>query len=270
MLDPVAQWTLLTSAAWLAGAVNSIAGGGTLFTFSSLMLVLGPIAANATSTTALLPGSLAASWGYRRELRECRAHLWRLGPPSLIGGIIGSLLLARLPERVFSNLVPWLLFGATVLLLVQPSISRKLGAVPHQKPSPRTMAAIVLFQLLVGIYGGYFGAGIGILMLSTLGLMGMKNIHEMNALKTVLAGSINGVAVVIFLAKGLFEPRLALAMMAAAILGGYLGARFGRKVQQKYIRWFVIAVGFSLAAWYFWQQIDSSAPDSMIPPTSAA
>ena len=135
MLHPIAQWTLLSAASALAGAVNSIAGGGTLFTFSSLMLVLGPIAANATSTFALLPGSLAASWGYRRELVECRAHLWRLGPPSLIGGIIGSLLVARLPERVFSNLVPWLLLGATVLLLVQPWVSRRLGAVAHEKPT---------------------------------------------------------------------------------------------------------------------------------------
>ena len=254
MLDPFLQWTLLTAAAWLAGAVNSIAGGGTLFTFSSLMLVLGPIAANATSTTALLPGSLAASWGYRRELRECRAHLWRLGPPSLIGGVIGSLLLARLPERVFSNLVPWLLFGATVLLLVQPLLSRRLGAVPHEKPTPRTMAAIVFFQLLVGIYGGYFGAGIGILMLSSLAFVGIPNIHQMNAVKSVLAAMMNATTVVVFVLAGVIVWKYALVMAVGATIGGYLGARIARRLKVSVVRVIVVAVGFGLAAYSYYSR----------------
>ncbi len=254
MLDPFFHWTLLTTAAWLAGAVNSIAGGGTLFTFSSLMLVLGPIAANATSTTALLPGSLAASWGYRRELRESRAHLWRLGPPSLIGGVIGSLLLARLPERVFSNLVPWLLFGATVLLLVQPWLSRRLGAVPHEKPTPRTMAAIVFFQLLVGIYGGYFGAGIGILMLSSLAFVGIPNIHQMNAVKSVLAAMMNATTVVVFVLAGVIVWKYALVMAVAATIGGYLGARIARRLKVSVVRAIVVAVGFGLAAYSYYSR----------------
>ena len=254
MLDPFMQWTLLTAAAWLAGAVNSIAGGGTLFTFSSLMLVLGPIAANATSTTALLPGSLAASWGYRRELRECRDHLWRLGPPSLIGGVIGSLLLARLPERVFSNLVPWLLFGATVLLLVQPWLSRRLGAVPHEKPTPRTMAAIVFFQLLVGIYGGYFGAGIGILMLSSLAFVGIPNIHQMNAVKSVLAAMMNATTVVVFVLAGVIVWKYALVMAVASTIGGYLGARIARRLKVSVVRVIVVAVGFGLAAYSYYSR----------------
>ena len=254
MLEPVAQWTLLSAASWLAGAVNSIAGGGTLFTFSSLMLVLGPIAANATSTFALLPGSLAASWGYRRELAECRVHLWRLGPPSLLGGIIGSLLVARLPERVFSNLVPWLLFGATVLLLIQPWISRTLGAVANEKPTPRILGAIIFFQLLVGIYGGYFGAGIGILMLSSLSFVGIANIHQMNAVKSVLAGMMNATTVIVFVLAGVIVWKYAILMALAATVGGYVGARVARKLKVSVVRAIVVAVGFGLAAYSYYSR----------------
>ena len=268
----------LCLAALLAGIVNALAGGGTLLTFPALKSALGGYGdladsmANGTSTIALAPASFSSAWAYRREIAKVRHWLALLMVPSLLGGGIGAWLAAEFPKE-FRVLVPWLILLAALLFTLQPFLTKRLAKADSRHdadPSRMAQIAVVFAQLLIGIYGGYFGAGIGILMLSTLGLMGMKNIHEMNALKTVLAGSINGVAVVIFLAKGLFEPRLALAMMAAAILGGYLGARFGRKVQQKYIRWFVIAVGFSLAAWYFWQQIDSSAPDSMIPPTSAA
>ncbi len=255
MLEPVAQWTLLTVASTIAGAVNSIAGGGTLFTFSSLLLVIGPIAANATSTFALLPGSLAASWGYRRELADCRIHLWRLGPPSLLGGIIGSLLVARLPERVFSNLVPWLLLGATILLLIQPWISRRLGAVAREKPTPRTIATIVFLQLLVGIYGGYFGAGIGILMLSSLAFVGIPNIHQMNAVKSVLAGMMNATTVIVFLLAGVIVWKYAILMALAATVGGYVGARVARRLKVTVVRAIVIAIGFGLAGYsYFSRQ----------------
>jgi len=254
MLEPVAQWTLLTVASTIAGAVNSIAGGGTLFTFSSLMLVLGPIAANATSTFALLPGSLAASWGYRSELAQCRVHLWRLGPPSLLGGIIGSLLVARLPERVFSNMVPWLLLGATVLLLIQPWIGRRLGAVAREKPTPRTIATIVFLQLLVGIYGGYFGAGIGILMLSSLAFVGIPNIHQMNAVKSLLAGMMNATTVIVFLLAGVIVWKYAIIMALAATVGGYAGARVARKLKVSVVRAIVIAMGFGLAGYSYFSR----------------
>ena len=254
MLEPAAQWTLLTVASTIAGAVNSIAGGGTLFTFSSLLLVIGPIAANATSTFALLPGSLAASWGYRRELADCRIHLWRLGPPSLLGGIIGSLLVARLPERVFSNLVPWLLLGATILLLIQPWISRRLGAVAREKPTPRTIATIVFLQLLVGIYGGYFGAGIGILMLSSLAFVGIPNIHQMNAVKSVLAGMMNATTVIVFLLAGVIVWKYAILMALAATVGGYVGARVARRLKVTVVRAIVIAIGFGLAGYSYFSR----------------
>ena len=253
----------LCLAALLAGIVNALAGGGTLLTFPALKSALfkdfGSLAdsmANGTSTIALAPASFSSAWAFRREIAKVRHWLLLLIVPSLAGGGVGAWLAAEFPEQ-FSHLVPWLILLAALLFTLQPFITRRLAqgdAAENTTPSRLAQTAVVFAQLLIGIYGGYFGAGIGILMLSTLGLMGMKNIHEMNALKTVLAGCINGVAVVVFLVKGLYEPRLALAMMAAAILGGYLGARFGRKLKQQYIRWFVITVGFGLAAYYFWQQ----------------
>jgi uncharacterized protein len=257
----------LCLAALLAGIVNALAGGGTLLTFPALRSALGGFSgietdsvdafANGTSTIAIGPASLSSAWAFRREVVKMRDWLALLIVPSLLGGGIGAWLAAEFPKR-FSDLVPWLILLAALLFTFQPLITKWLTnrgeQAPDAPPSQLARIAVVFAQLLISIYGGYFGAGIGILMLSTLGLMGLKNIHEMNALKTVLAGSINGVAIVVFLIRGLYEPRLALAMMGASILGGYLGARYGRKVKQQYIRWFVIAVGFSLAAWYFWQQ----------------
>lgn len=256
----------LCLAALLAGIVNALAGGGTLLTFPALKSALGDFPgigpvnadafANGTSTIALGPASFSSAWAFRREIAKMRHWLALLIVPSLLGGGSGAWLAAEYPKQ-FKELVPWLILLAAVLFTLQPMITRRLAKADQPEdahPSRLAQIAVVFAQLAIGIYGGYFGAGIGILMLSTLGLMGLKNIHEMNALKTVLAGSINGVAIIIFVYKKLFVWDLALAMMAASILGGYLGARYGRKLQQKYIRWFVIAVGFSLAAWYFYQQ----------------
>ena len=251
MNDPFWSWIFLCIAAFAAGAVNSVAGGGTLLTFPSLLGVLNPVAANATSTCALFPGSLASGLGYRTELAQCRPHLIRLLPPSLIGGLIGSLLVTRLPERVFASAIPWLLIGASILLLLQRPIARYFGAQPHDAPTPKTIAIIVFFQLLVGIYGGYFGAGIGILMLSSLAFMGIPNIHQMNAVKSVLAAAMNGTTIFIFLLAGVIVWKYAIAMGIAGTLGGYAGARVARRVKPEFIRVLVVCVGFAVAL-YSW------------------
>lgn len=245
------DWILLLAAAFAAGVVNAIAGGGTLLTFPSLLAIVSPVSANGTSTFALLPASLAAAWGYRRELGEVKEHLARLWPPSLVGGVIGGLLVTRLPERVFSYLVPWLLLGATVLLLLQKPISRWIGAHPHVKPTAATLAGVIFFQFLVGIYGGYFGAGIGILMLSSLALVGIPNIHQMNGVKSILAATMNGVSLVIFGLAGVIVWKYAFAMAAAASIGGYAGARVARRTKPEYVKWLVIAIGFTMAL-YSW------------------
>ncbi|WP_414662580.1 sulfite exporter TauE/SafE family protein [Horticoccus sp. 23ND18S-11] len=251
MNDPFWSWILLCASAVAAGAVNSVAGGGTLLTFPSLLAVLSPVGANATSTFALFPGSLASGFGYRKELALCRPHLVRLLPPSLIGGLIGSLLVTRLPERIFASAVPWLLIGASILLLVQRPIARYLGTHPHDKPTPKTVAVIVFFQLLVGIYGGYFGAGIGILMLSSLAFMGIPDIHQMNAVKSILAAAMNAITLVIFALSGAIVWKYALVMGLAGTIGGYAGARVARRMKPDYIRAFVVFVGFAVA-FYSW------------------
>ena len=251
MPNNLLTWILLCASAFFGGAVNSIAGGGTLLTFPSLLAVLSPVAANATSTMALLPGSLAAGWGYRHQLAQSRDHLIRLWPSSFIGGLIGSLLVIRLPERVFANLVPWLLITASTLLLVQRPLARWVGAHPHKPPTTATLIGIVVFQLLVGTYGGYFGAGIGILMLSSLAFVGIAHIHQMNAVKNVLAATINGITAVIFMLSGVIVWKYAVTMAVFAIAGGYTGARVAQKMPVSVVRAIVVAIGFGVAA-YSW------------------
>ena len=222
-----------------------------MLTFPSLLAVLSPVAANATSTFALFPGSLASGWGYRKELAECREHLIRLLPPSFLGGVVGSLLLTRLPERVFAGLVPWLLIGASTLLMLQKPVSRWIGAHPHQKPTRPTLAGVVFFQFLVGVYGGYFGAGIGILMLSSLAFVGIPNIHHMNSVKSILAAAMNGVTIAVFLISGVIVWKYAIAMALTATLGGYMGARVARRMPVTWVRAIVVTIGFGVAL-YSW------------------
>jgi uncharacterized membrane protein YfcA len=251
--------SILALASFLAGAQNSLAGGGTLYTFPTLLTVLGDaVAANGTSTAALLPGSMAGAWGFRDEVRHTpKRTLLILAVPSLLGGIIGTLLVVKFPEKVFRSVVPWLIFTAALLFLLQPRISRLVGAKElSHRPSPLVAAGVVLFQLIVAIYGGYFGAGIGILMLSSLSLMGLGNIHRVNALKTLLAACINVMSVVIFAVEGatrerpIIAWRYAIPMALAAIAGGYIGARFSLRINRTILRWIIIVIGFALAAYY--------------------
>jgi uncharacterized membrane protein YfcA len=257
---------LLCLSAFLAGAINALAGGGTLLTFPSLVAALmrgglpvdeAKLAANVTSTVALVPGSLAGAWGYRRELADARPWLARLLLPSLIGGLVGSLLLVRLSSKVFAVVVPWLLLTASLLFLAEPALNRLLSRgdddpAPAGAPSSTAVQiAIIAFQFLVGVYGGYFGAGIGILTLSALGLMGLADIHRMNAVKTILAAAINAVSVVVFVADGRIWWGLGLPMAVAAIAGGYTAARVGRRLPPALVRALVVAVGFGLALYTF-------------------
>jgi len=253
-------WLCLT--ALVAGAVNSIAGGGTLLTFPALLAALTPVhgaaagvLANATSTVALVPGSFAAAWGYRRQLSDARRWLVLLIAPSLVGGVIGALLLTRLNPAYFDALVPWLILVATLLLLIDSLRRRKTPLHERTQYSGRSIAGLTAFQLLVAVYGGYFGAGIGILMLAALALMGIGDINRMNAVKTVLTVCINGISVVVFVLEGDVLPEYGLPMAAASILGGYLGAKLALRVPPRLVRVVVIAIGFALASYFFWQKL---------------
>ncbi len=220
-------YVLLCLTAAAAGAINSVAGGGTLLTFPVLFAALGTSAdasviANGTSTVALVPGALAALWGYRSELKPVRRWAWRLAGPSLAGGLIGALLVVWLPES-FKAAIPWLILTAALLFAVQPLIARWTGiGRPRSEVSTKLAIAIAMLQFCIAIYGGYFGAGIGILMLSSLGMMGLSDIHEMNALKSLLGAIINGVSVLVFADYHCIDWPFALTMGAASIVGGYV------------------------------------------------
>jgi uncharacterized protein len=258
--DTLVNLSSLGAVAAVAGAINSVAGGGTLLTFPALIAALGGTAeaaviANATSTVALFPGSLAGMAGYRRELRVARSWIKLLLLPSLLGGLIGSLLLMRLPAEAFKALVPWLILTAAVLFWMQPRIARRIGlGAGDNSVGPQHIALVTAFQFLVAIYGGYFGAGIGILMLTALALMGLHDIHQMNGLKTLFGSAINGVAVAVFIASGKVDWAFALAMALAAIVGGYGGAHLARRLDRNFVRRLVIFIGLALASYYLYQQ----------------
>jgi uncharacterized membrane protein YfcA len=177
-------------AAFLAGAVNSVAGGGTLISFPVLIwLGLDSVTANATSTVAIWPGTVGSAWGYRREMKRVERRFFAMMAPSLAGGLLGALLLRWTPSSLFDRLVPYLILFATVLFMAQEPVQRALKTGdPETRRSAKWFAGGMLFQFAVGLYGGYFGAGIGILMLAALSILGLKDIHEMNSLKVVLGG----------------------------------------------------------------------------------
>lgn len=250
----------------VAGAMNSIAGGGTLLTFPALVgLGIPPIVANATSTVALWPGSASSMWGYRNELDGSRR--WALGfaVPSLLGGIVGAWLLIRTPPSRFAAIVPWLVLSATALFMLQPPIMRWANRRRERNVAGETIATVqttdnartsgfpstgtLAGQLVLGVYGGYFGAGAGILMLALLGFVGLSNIHRMNGLKNWGGMCMNFVAAAMFAVSGLVDWPVALAMAVASMIGGYIGSRTAQRVPQRYIRYAVVFIGLAGGAW---------------------
>lgn len=240
---------LLFSAASAAGMVNSVAGGGTLLSFPALVWAgHEPLYANATNTLALGPGSLSSMWGYRRELKDTPSRFFALLAPCFIGGIVGAILLKLTPAKTFEALVPFLILFATLLFMAQDPIKRwlRLGEAHEPHNSLSWMAGALFYQFWVGVYGGYFGAGIGILTLAVLGVLGLENIHQMNGLKNIFAGTINLVAAVYFIFAGLIHWPEAILMSIGAIIGGYGAAGLARRMGQKVVRRIVIIIGFAM------------------------
>ncbi len=241
-------------AAVVAGVVNSVAGGGSLISFPSLVAFGEPaILANATNTAALWPGTLSSAVAYRRDTPLHGDLLLTLLLPSMAGGLLGAFVLVITPPALFDEVVPWLVLFATALFALRDRISRWTGVAAHTEEHVTTGGKVwgFLFQLFVATYGGYFGAGIGILMLGSLSVMGLRDIHRMNALKAILGTLVNVIAFVFFAIKGLVVWHLAALMAVGAILGGWVGARAAKRVDQRYIRGFVILVGLAVAAWFF-------------------
>lgn len=231
---------------FIAAAINSVAGGGTFLTFPVFILNgLSPLQANIMSTIALWPGTLASLYGYRGQLAADRRHMRSFLAIGLVGGALGAWLLLTTPERVFSALVPWLLLIATLIFTFGRHLIAYLPAIGTYKRAAQA------FQLMIAIYGGYFGAGIGILTLAMLQLLGFNHIHQMNALKTVLTATINAATMLIFIFSGKVLWGLAVVMIIGAVSGGYVGARLALKVPPEKVRLLVSVIGFAMTAYFF-------------------
>jgi uncharacterized protein len=245
MSTQVWPWLAVALAGFAGGAFNAVAGGGTNISFPALLwLGLPPVAANATSAVALWPGSLSGAWGFRRSLRRtARRWAWLL-VPSALGGVIGALLLVELPPDSFAAAAPWLVLGSTLLFAVEPWLRRRLPAVSENRSHLLALGA----QLLIAIYGGYFGAGIGILMLASLGLSGVHDLAQATGLKNLLAAAIKGAAVAYLATTGEVMWSVAAAMAVGALFGGWAGAALAQRLPPPALRAAVITLGLVMAA----------------------
>jgi uncharacterized membrane protein YfcA len=247
---------VLLASSFGAGVMNAMAGGGTLLTYPALLFTgHSAITANATSTVALWPGAVASMFGYRREIATHRSWLKTLFLPSLLGGILGAVLLLRTPADAFERLAPFLVLFATLLFLLQETLARaaaraaptRTSAAPARGEAPRLVLAWLL-QFVIAVYGGYFGAGIGILMLAVLGFLGMRDIHAANGVKNFFGMCINGFAAAYFILRGAVAWPAAVLMILGAIAGGYAGARFARSIGREKARAAVVVIGFLMTA----------------------
>ncbi|MEO6623759.1 MAG: sulfite exporter TauE/SafE family protein [Burkholderiaceae bacterium] len=251
---------LIGAGGFAAGAVNAMAGGGTFFSFPALLAVgLPPVVANASNSVALWPGSLSGAWAYRQELARYKRYLLPMGIASFLGGAAGGLLLLAAGDARFSALIPWLLAFATLLFAFSPQLSKALRRMrpalqnktggDHGAGSPIGWGV----QGLVSVYGGFFGAGMGILMMASLAIGGHEDVQHINALKNLLSAVIYSVTVMTFIMAGAVSWPHTLVMLLTASLGGYWGARMARKIHGPWLRRMVIAVGGALTVYYFYK-----------------
>ncbi|HEX5387282.1 MAG TPA: sulfite exporter TauE/SafE family protein [Gemmatimonadales bacterium] len=229
------------------GAMNALAGGGTNLSFPALVwLGLPAIQANATSAVALWPGSAAGAWGFRKEAEQARRWWFWLLVPSLIGGAVGAYLLIHTPPQFFKSLAPWLVIASSALIAAEPAITRRLDPKGHGHRSNTWRVVALAVQLLVAVYGGYFGAGLGILILTALGFLGLSDIRQANALKNLFSLAIKGVAVIYFIIVAEVSWTPAVIMAVGAVIGGYAAARLGRKLAESTMRWVVTGIGVAV------------------------
>jgi uncharacterized membrane protein YfcA len=243
---------LLFFAGALAGAMNAVAGGGSFVAFPTLLFTgVPPIPANATNTLSLWVGTAVSGGAYRRHLNLPRRVLLPLVSMGLLGGLAGALLLIKTPAHTFLRLIPWLMLAATLLFTFGRHLTGRLSVGISHQASNAAIAGASCFELLVAIYGGYFGGGIGIMNLAMFAALGMTDIHEMNALKIVLVAVINGVATVTFIATGSIVWPQALVMIVGAGLGGYASAHYAQKLPQSLVRATIIVLGTGMTIYFF-------------------
>ena len=250
------HWLWLTVAAFIAGVLNAVAGGGSFLLFPAMLSMrMLPVQANATNTVALWPGQLTSIAAYRDDIRKNRRMAIVLGLAGLIGGTAGAVVLLNTPQMTFLHMVPWLLLIAASIFAASGPVSRwlerrKLAA--GLAPQPQRRLPVFLSTIVVCFYIGYFGAGAGFLMITLLSLFGYQDLNEINALKVVSTTMANGIAFVIFVFNGQVVWRYCLLAMITCAIGGYTSARFARMIPQSVLRGLVIFIGFSMAAWFFW------------------
>jgi hypothetical protein len=255
------HWIWLIAAAFLAGVLNAVAGGGSFLLFPA-MLGTGmlPVRANATNTVALWPGQVTSIYAYREDIRKNGRLAFPMGLAGLLGGTAGALVLLNTPQTTFMRLVPWLLLIAATIFALSRPITRWLDQVKAarhsraaQAPRPPHRTLVFLATVVVCFYIGYFGAGAGFLIITLLSLFGFEDLNEINALKVVSTTAANGIAFLIFVIGGQVEWRYCLLAMIACAIGGYTSARFARMIPQPVLRGTVIVIGFGMAAWYFYK-----------------
>jgi uncharacterized membrane protein YfcA len=248
------QHIWLVIASFLAGALNAVAGGGSFLSFPALLGVgVLPIQANATNTVALWPGQFTSIAAYWQDLKHNLRLVLPVCSAALVGGLVGAVVLLRTGQATFMALVPWLLLLAAGLFAVSGPVSNWLrrNRVSAAKPS---LAPLWIGVVVVCFYIGYFGAGAGFLMMSVLAVFGIQNIHQVNALKVIATTTANGIAVVTFIVEKQILWKYCLLMMIAAALGGYLGARYSRRMNPRFMRLLVVLIGLGMAAYFFWKQ----------------
>jgi uncharacterized membrane protein YfcA len=251
------HWLWLTVAAFLAGLLNAVAGGGSFLLFPAILgMKILPIQANATNTVALWPGQFTSVVAYRQDIRKNLRLALPMSVAGLIGGTAGALVLLNTPQMTFLHLVPWLLLVASSIFAVTGPVSRWLarrnGSVPSSPKPPRRLP-VFLATVAVCFYIGYFGAGAGFLLITVLSLFGYRDLHEINALKVISTTLANGVAFIIFVVGGQVVWRYCLLAMVTCAIGGYASARLSRRVPQSVLRGLVIFIGLFMAAWFFWR-----------------
>jgi uncharacterized protein len=250
----IANGIFLFFAALLAGSLNSVAGGGTFFSFPALLIAgVPPIPANATSTVALWPGTMASAGAYRKRLPRSFRILVPLILASFAGGLIGAGLLLRTPQATFMRLIPFLFFAATLLFAFGRRLFKRTYPSGEGKASWPAVAGVALVQLPISIYGGFFGGGMGILMLALLNLLPLADIHAMNGIKTLMVSATNAVAIITFVVAGIVVWPEAILMLVGAAAGGYAGAHYAQKVDPDRVRSFVVAVGFAMSFYFLWK-----------------
>ncbi len=252
----ISHAVLLFVAAFLAGAMNSVAGGGSFFSFPALIFTgVLPIPANATNTVAVWPGSVASVFSYWHRLPKSARVMVPLITISLLGGVAGAVVLLHTPQAAFMSLVPYLFGVATLLFAFGKRLTPKLGKVVRSQgpPSPPLIAGLTLIQFFIALYGGFFGGGMGILMLAMLEMMHIEDIHAMNGLKALLGTAINGAAVVTFIVAREVEWPQAILMIIGAVVGGYGGAHYAQKLDPRWVRATVITVGTGMTIYFLWR-----------------